>query len=87
MRDVSKRIARLEAARHEALLMAEAREVAEASGQTLDQFLVDCDRFYALPLAEQLAWVDEVTDDLADEGFPTEPMAEIRAFLLRRPRP
>jgi hypothetical protein len=51
-------------------------------GISADDLLDEARRYFALPLAEQLAELDTLTDE-----FSGEELADMRAFLIREYRP
>jgi hypothetical protein len=77
------RLRRLEARRRRQQLTAMAAEV----GLTVDELLEEAELFFALPLEEQLARVDEITEELRAQGFSTDDLDEMKDTLTREYRP
>jgi hypothetical protein len=86
MADTKRRLAQLEAVavqRQREMVV----EIARASGQTVDKFLADAERFFALPLSAQLAEVARIAAALQAEGMTMDDVEDIKASLVREYRP
>jgi hypothetical protein len=77
-----RRLRRLEVWRQRREIAAMAAEV----GLTADELLQEAREFFALPLEEQLAKVDEIATELQAEGMSWDDVAEIKATLVQHYR-
>jgi hypothetical protein len=83
MRDVSRRLQRLEAARYRQQVSA----IAADYGLTYIELMEEAAHFFRLPLATQLAEVDRIQAELEAEGMDMDDIADIKATLIREYRP
>jgi hypothetical protein len=77
-----RRLRRLKVTRQRREIAAMAAEV----GLTADELLQEAREFFALPLEEQLAKVDEIATELQAEGMSWDDVAEIKATLVQHYR-
>jgi hypothetical protein len=56
-------------------------------GLSVDEFLEEAEAFFTLPLAEQLAQVDDIDAELRRQGMSMNNVADIKATLIREYRP
>jgi hypothetical protein len=77
-----RRLRRLKVTRQRREIAAMAAEV----GLTADELLVEAREFFARPLEEQLAQVDEIAEALRAEGLSWDDVAEIKATLVQHDR-
>jgi hypothetical protein len=77
------RLERLEAEHRRRTIAALAAE----QGLTYKELLEEAEEFFALPLADQLAKVDEIAAELQAEGLSWNDVEEIKATLRREYRP
>jgi hypothetical protein len=85
-RSLDARLARLEAHEHDRQAQMLAATAAQY-GVTRDELLEEARVFFALPLAAQLATIDQYEADLRAEGFTDADLAHMRATLTRYYRP
>jgi hypothetical protein len=56
-------------------------------GLSVNEFLEEAEAFFTLPLAEQLAQVDDIDAELCRQGISMNDIADIKATLIREYRP
>jgi hypothetical protein len=78
-----RRLQRLKAWRRRREIAAMAAEV----GLTADELLEEAHEFFALPLEEQLAKVDEIAAALQAEGLSMDDLDDLKTTLTRHHRP
>jgi hypothetical protein len=83
MRIHETRLRRLEAWRQRQEITA----IAAEQGLTYDELMQEAHEFFALPLEEQLAKVDEIAAGLQAEGMSWDDVEEIKATLVQHYRP
>jgi hypothetical protein len=83
MHAYERRLRRLEAHRQRQQLTAMAAEV----GLTVAELLEEAGLFFALPLEEQLAKVDEIAEELRAEGMSADDLDDLKATLTREYQP
>jgi hypothetical protein len=59
---------------------------AAAYGLSVAEFLEEAEAFFTLPLAEQLAQVDEINAEIRRQGLSMDAIADINATLIREYR-
>jgi hypothetical protein len=80
MRDICRRLQRLEARRQYRMIAA----TAAAYGLTADELMEEAHRFFGQSLDEQLADIDHIADELRAEGLDVD---ELKSRLIREYRP
>jgi hypothetical protein len=84
---IERRLARLEAAEARRRWRVEVTAIAAEFGQSYAEFMEEAETFFRLPLAEQLAEVDQIQRELQAEGMTMDDIDEIKATLTTHDRP